>query len=150
LAADEIPVALVGSRPKVAMRAAENWQARIPFELLGAWDGYRSPEEYDSIANHIAASAPCVLLLGLGSPAQERLGRQLIANHQGVVVMTVGGLFDFVAGIQPRAPLAWREAGVEWVWRLLHEPRRLGRRYLLGNPMFLGRVLKQRFLQGPG
>ena len=56
----------------------------------------------------------------------------------------VGGLFDFYSGAIPRAPLWMRNAGIEWVWRLLQEPGRLWRRYLIGNFAFLARVLRAR------
>ena len=57
--------------------------------------------------------------------------------------MGVGGLFDFYSGRIPRAPLWLREIGLEWVWRLIQEPGRMWRRYILGNPLFLYRVWKQ-------
>ncbi|MEK7671394.1 MAG: WecB/TagA/CpsF family glycosyltransferase, partial [Bacteroidota bacterium] len=57
---------------------------------------------------------------------------------------TVGGLFDFFSGRIPRAPVAWRELGIEWLWRLRMEPRRLAKRYLIGNPLFLIITLWQR------
>ncbi len=58
--------------------------------------------------------------------------------------MTVGGLFDFFSGRVPRAPIAWRELGLEWLFRLREEPTRLARRYLIGNPLFLGLAAAQR------
>ena len=59
--------------------------------------------------------------------------------------MGVGGLFDFYSGRIPRAPMWMRELGLEWSWRLLQEPGRLWRRYVVGNPLFLFRVLVSRF-----
>ena len=59
------------------------------------------------------------------------------------VAMGVGGLFDFYSGRIPRAPLWMREIGLEWVWRLLQEPGRMWRRYVIGNPLFLYRVWEQ-------
>lgn len=63
--------------------------------------------------------------------------------------MTVGGLFDFASDQKPRAPLALRELGLEWAFRLAVEPRRLAHRYLVGNPLFVARVLTQR-MRRPG
>jgi N-acetylglucosaminyldiphosphoundecaprenol N-acetyl-beta-D-mannosaminyltransferase len=57
--------------------------------------------------------------------------------------MGVGGLFDFYSGRIPRAPMWMREIGLEWLWRLIQEPGRLWRRYVIGNPLFLFRVWKQ-------
>jgi N-acetylglucosaminyldiphosphoundecaprenol N-acetyl-beta-D-mannosaminyltransferase len=71
-----------------------------------------------------------------------------LRNIPQVTAVTVGGLFDFVSGRIPRAPVVWRELGLEWLYRLSHEPRRLGRRYLVGNPVFLARVARQRLRRG--
>ncbi|MBI5534513.1 MAG: WecB/TagA/CpsF family glycosyltransferase [Deltaproteobacteria bacterium] len=149
LAADRIPVALIGAAPGVAERAARNWRAKANFELVGVWDGYRSDTEYREAYKEISAHRPAVVLLGFGSPLQERHARSFSVEQDGLVVITVGGLFDFAAHAVPRAPLAWRELGLEWVWRLAHEPRRLARRYLLGNPEFLARMAMQRMGHTP-
>jgi N-acetylglucosaminyldiphosphoundecaprenol N-acetyl-beta-D-mannosaminyltransferase len=148
LAADDIPVALIGGAPGVALGAARAWQATAPFRLAGVWDGFRSDAEYEQVAAELAQAAPVVVLVALGSPLQERFVTRFLSDKKGVVCISVGGLFDFASGAKPRAPLAWRELGMEWLWRLLHEPRRLGRRYLLGNPEFLVRVALQRLRQG--
>lgn len=146
LAADRVRVALIGGAPGIAARACETWQKRSPFPVAGIWDGYQSEAQYEAIASEIAREGPVLVLIGFGSPLQERFACKYFADHPKVVCITVGGLFDFAAGAKPRAPLAWRELGLEWVWRLVHEPKRLGRRYLLGNPEFLLRVLLQRAL----
>jgi N-acetylglucosaminyldiphosphoundecaprenol N-acetyl-beta-D-mannosaminyltransferase len=57
-------------------------------------------------------------------------------------------VFDFYSDRVPRAPMAWRELGLEWLFRLKAEPRRLGRRYLLGNPLFVGLAVGQRLAEG--
>lgn len=144
LAADQVPVALIGGAPGIALRAASHWRARADFELAGVWDGYRSDAEYEVAVEQISAHAPAVILLGFGSPIQERFASRFCADREGLVLITVGGLFDFAAQAVPRAPLGWRELGLEWVWRLAHEPRRLARRYLIGNPEFLARMVMQR------
>jgi N-acetylglucosaminyldiphosphoundecaprenol N-acetyl-beta-D-mannosaminyltransferase len=144
LAAEGLSVALVGAAPGVAARAAGAWQARTGVKVAGTWDGFGDDDAMRAAARSIAAGAPCVVLVGMGSPIQERVALRYFADLPGVVTMTVGGLFDFVAGNQPRAPQALRELGLEWVWRLAHEPRRLGRRYLAGNPVFIARAIAQR------
>lgn len=127
MAAEGLPVALVGGAPGVADRAARAWQART-VKLAGAWSGFGDDAAMRAAARSIADAAPCLLFVGMGSPIQERVALRYFGGLPGVVTMTVGGLFDFVAGNQPRAPQALRELGLEWVWRLAHEPRRLGRR----------------------
>jgi N-acetylglucosaminyldiphosphoundecaprenol N-acetyl-beta-D-mannosaminyltransferase len=84
----------------------------------------------------------------MGSPIQERFAWEHLAHIPTATVITVGGLFDFFSGRVPRAPLAWRELGLEWLFRLVQEPRRLAKRYLVGNPLFLLLALKQRLLEG--
>jgi len=85
-----------------------------------------------------------VVLVGMGTPIQERWAWEHLASITGITVLTVGGLFDFYSGRIPRAPMALREVGLEWTWRLWQEPTRLARRYLVGNPVFLSRALAQR------
>src|SRR5262249_27898825 len=81
--------------------------------------------------------------VGMGSPLQERWVWRHLRDVPGATVITVGGLFDFFSGRIPRAPVAWREMGVEWLFRLRQEPARLARRDLLGNPLFLAAVVAQ-------
>jgi N-acetylglucosaminyldiphosphoundecaprenol N-acetyl-beta-D-mannosaminyltransferase len=106
--------------------------------------GYVSDEESDAIRARIAKVGRAVVLVGMGSPRQETWARRHLDGIPGITVVTVGGLFDFFSGRIPRAPAVWRELGVEWLYRLIQEPRRLARRYLLGNPLFLALALRQR------
>ncbi|MEI6414577.1 MAG: WecB/TagA/CpsF family glycosyltransferase [Pseudomonadota bacterium] len=83
-----------------------------------------------------------VLLVALGAPRQEAWIQQHMEATGATLVMAVGGLFDFYSGRIPRAPLWMRRLGLEWVFRLLQEPGRLWRRYLLGNLVFLFRIAR--------
>src|SRR5205807_8341367 len=95
----------------------------------------------DRVVEHINSCRPDILLVGMGTPKQE-LWVQRHADRLNVdVVWTVGALFDFVSGRVPRAPGWLADNGLEWIFRLAVEPRRMWRRYLLGNPIFLSRVL---------
>ena len=99
----------------------------------------------DQIVEAINAAQADVLLVALGSPIQEDW---VMANRLRLKVGTaiaVGGLFDFLSGNIPRAPLWMRELGLEWVFRLIQEPRVKFTRYVIGNPLFLWRafVLKK-------
>jgi exopolysaccharide biosynthesis WecB/TagA/CpsF family protein len=129
---------LLGGKPGIAAAAAEAMQERYPdLQVAGTRHGYRSANEEDQVVAEINASGAAIVLVGLGVPTQEiwidRIRDRLMAR----VVMGVGGLFDYYSGSIPRAPLALRKAGCEWLWRLAQEPRRLFARYVLGNPRFL-------------
>lgn len=111
-------------------------KARHP-ELIvaGSHDGYFAGREPEIVAM-VADSHPDLLFVAMGSPAQERF---LSANLQEMSVpfsLGVGGSFDHVAGISRRAPAWMQRAGLEWLYRLASEPRRLWRRYLIGNTLF--------------
>nr|WP_245848431.1 WecB/TagA/CpsF family glycosyltransferase [Actibacterium ureilyticum] len=98
----------------------------------------------------INGSGADIVLVAMGAPLQElwidRNARHLSAG----LILGVGGLFDFLAGTVRRAPLWVRKARMEWVWRLAMEPRRLARRYLLGNVAFMVRAALHARRQGRG
>jgi hypothetical protein len=85
-----------------------------------------------------------VLLVGMGTPLQELWVDHYFDRLDAHVVWTVGALFDYVSGRVQRAPHWMADHGLEWIFRLAIEPRRMWRRYLLGNPVFLWRVLGER------
>jgi N-acetylglucosaminyldiphosphoundecaprenol N-acetyl-beta-D-mannosaminyltransferase len=91
----------------------------------------------------INASGASVLLVAFGAPRQDLWLADLHDRLRPAVRMGVGGLFDFYSGRIPRAPIWLRELGLEWVYRLLQEPGRMWRRYVVGNPLFLARVLRE-------
>lgn len=137
------PVFFLGARPGVAAEAGRRLRARLPgLRLAGARDGYFGEAETDRVLHGIRESGATVLMVALGNPRQERwLDRHL--GDSGVRLgLGVGGFFDFAAARVPRAPAWMRRLGVEWVFRFAQEPRRMWRRYLLGNPLFVARVLR--------
>ncbi len=136
---------LVGARPQVVARVAEVVRERWPqIEIVGAQHGYFVAEEEASIAQDIKESGAHLVLVAMGVPMQERFIARNGSAMGACVAIGVGGLFDFVAGRISRAPQWMRDAGLEWVWRLLQEPGRMWKRYLLGNVSFLARVALQR------
>jgi N-acetylglucosaminyldiphosphoundecaprenol N-acetyl-beta-D-mannosaminyltransferase len=133
---------LLGARPGVAEEVQERMSALHPgLRVAGTHHGYFSHEDCDAVIDRINASGADILLVAFGAPLQERF----IARHRArltvPLVMGVGGLFDFYSGRIPRAPKILRDASLEWAWRLAMEPRRLWKRYLVGNFTFLGRVV---------
>ncbi|PPL19883.1 WecB/TagA/CpsF family glycosyltransferase [Microterricola pindariensis] len=141
---------LFGGKPGVAERAAERLLTDAPGLLVECSDGYVSAAETEALIARINAYRPGILLVGLGDPLQQRW----VAEHRRRLavpaILTCGGLFDWTSGDNPRAPGWMLSAGLEWLWRLLIEPRRLGARYLLGNPAFLFRLARQMVSSRPG
>ena len=134
----------LGGRPGVAEEAMRRCAAKFPASrFLGATDGYRT--DWKGELRAIAAAKPDVLLVALGVPLQEKWIDAHMAELGGVgCVIAVGGLLDFLSGRIPRAPKWVRRLGVEWTWRLAMEPRRMFRRYVVGNWLFLHRVARER------
>ena len=137
---------LLGSEPGIAGEAAgrlQRWYPRL--DVAGAHHGFfevGSPHE-DRVVEDINSRRPDILLVGMGTPKQE-LWVQRHADELDVgVLWTVGALFDYVSGRIPRAPGWLSDNGLEWIFRLGIEPQRMWRRYLLGNPVFLSRVMAQ-------
>ena len=127
----------LGARPGVAAIAAERLREAFPgLEVVGVEHGYFSQDEIPDILARIRASRADVLWLGLGSPVQERFAIEYRAQLQGLAwIRTCGGLFDHIGTDIARAPLWMRRAGFEWLFRTILEPRRLGWRYLVTNPV---------------
>lgn len=137
-----VGVYLLGARHGIAAAAAEQMQARTPgLQISGTHHGYiADPAAEERAIAEINASGAGILLVAMGVPSQELW---IARNRHRIlvpVVVGVGGLFDYYSGRIPRAPAALRKAGLEWAWRLAQEPRRLARRYLLGNIEFLARL----------
>lgn len=136
---------LFGGRPGVAERASAAITKNYPrHRVVGIRHGYGDAAGMQAVVEEIRGSGATLLLVALGNPAQELwIARHLAAT--GVrVAFGVGALFDFLAGEVSRAPALVRRARLEWVWRLVLEPKRLFRRYVLGNPLFLLRVVRKR------
>jgi alpha-1,3-mannosyltransferase len=137
---------LVGAKPGVAERAAARLAEMAPgHEVVGTSHGYVPPEETDALTARINASGADILLVAMGNPHQERWLNAHLAASGCRLGFGVGGLFDFLAGGVPRAPTWVRAARLEWTFRLLQEPRRLWRRYLVDMPIFLARIAVQWF-----
>lgn len=139
-----LSIYLLGGRSGVPEEVGRAMSAKFPeLEIRGVRNGYFGADEETGVIRAIRASGADVLLVAFGVPKQEKW----IAAHKeelGVkVAMGVGGLFDFYSGRIPRAPAWMRELGMEWFYRFLQEPRRMWRRYFVGNAQFLYRVLRE-------
>ena len=133
-------VFLYGARPGVAQRAGEKLKSAYPgLRIAGAENGYISDET--ALLEALEREKPDLLLLGLGAPRQELW---MAENRQRTpaVMIGVGGLLDVFAGDIPRAPEAWQRLGLEWLYRLLREPRRFKR--VIRLPKILLLALRER------
>lgn len=126
-----------------AAQAAVNLERAYPgLRIVGTANGYFEEAEEEEICRKIVESGADVLWLGLGSPRQEYFAIRNRHRLAGLAwIRTCGGLFDFYAHSVPRAPLWMQRLGLEWMFRSLHEPRRLGIRYLATNPVALFHLL---------
>lgn len=142
-----IPIALIGGAPGVAEKCAQcikeaNRGLQVPVVVPGF---FKDDDDARAAANRVRELGRSLVLVGMGSPRQEQWSWRFLRDVRGATVLTVGGLFDFYSGRIPRAPIFLREAGLEWVYRMIQEPRRLAKRYLVGNPLFIALALEQRF-----
>jgi N-acetylglucosaminyldiphosphoundecaprenol N-acetyl-beta-D-mannosaminyltransferase len=111
--------------------------------VAGFRNGYFSARESERVAAQISESGADLLFVAMGSPAQEYLISSILAHTGARFALGVGGSFDHLSGLARRAPGWMRRAGLEWLYRLAQEPRRLWKRYLVGNSLFVWLVLKQ-------
>jgi len=144
--ADNRSLYFLGGEEGVARQAGEALQHRHPgLRLVGSHNGYlRMPGEEARVLQEIRQLAPDVLLVGMGSPRQELWIARNLRRLNVKVGWAVGALFDHLSGKVPRAPHWVSRSGLEWLYRLVVEPRRLWRRYLLGSPRFLAAILTAR------
>lgn len=142
---EALRIYLLGGSPAIISRAADVVARRWPrHTIVGAHHGYFSPAEFDSIKQSIADACPDMVLVAMGNGLQEKIVEELVPSCA-PCACGVGAWFDFIAGKVSRAPRLLRVGRMEWIYRLFLEPRRLWRRYLVGNPVFMWRVIRQRF-----
>ncbi|MBO8156680.1 MAG: WecB/TagA/CpsF family glycosyltransferase [Bacillaceae bacterium] len=132
---------LYGAKPGVADQAAENVKQQYPdIQIKGTIDGYQ--KDMDDVIKTINQAEPDILFVALGSPKQEQWIRQYRNQLKVSLFQGVGGSFDVLAGNIERAPAAFRNLGLEWLYRLIREPWRWKRQLAL--PRFLIRVFFSR------
>ena len=143
-------VMFMGSSEKVLRLIRERVAVDYPnLEVVTYSPPYKkefSEEDNQTINKAINEAKPDLLWIGMTAPKQEkwtyRHWQELDINcHVG----TIGAVFDFFAGTAQRAPLWWQEHGLEWLYRLIKEPRRMWRRYVIGNPLFIWNILKEKY-----
>jgi N-acetylglucosaminyldiphosphoundecaprenol N-acetyl-beta-D-mannosaminyltransferase len=140
-AREGIPVAFYGGTPEVLERLHAELLTMFPnLNIVYSWPPpFRAltPEEEQQVIDDLTASGARIVFVGLGTPKQE----QWMVRHQDklqAVMLGVGAAFDFIAGHKRQAPSWMQEGGLEWLFRLVTEPKRLWKRYLYSNPRFIG------------
>lgn len=137
------PVYFLGATAEINRRFAEVVASRFPgIDIAGRHDGFFVDDE--AMARAVRASGARVLFVAMPSPRKERFLAAVLPGLGPVLAIGVGGSFDVWAGRSSRAPRVLRQAGLEWAYRLAQEPRRMWRRYLIGNVRFVGLIAKAR------
>ena len=139
---------LYGGRNQGALvQLALNLRRRYPgVRIVGGYSPPHRPltdEEREAVTKEINGSRADVVWVGIGVPKQEKWMAEMRDALEAPVLVGVGAAFDFHAGLVPQAPTRVQEAGLEWAYRLAHEPRRLWRRYTRYNPRFVGAFARQ-------
>ncbi len=141
---------LLGAKPGVAEIAARNLTGKFPGIQIAGW--YSPPfgfendlEENQKIVNLINESNSEILFVALGAPKQEKWVARYLSKVKAKVAFCVGAALDFEAGVLKRAPSWMQKMGFEWLWRLGQDPKRLWKRYLVEDMLFLKLFLRQWF-----
>ena len=140
----------LGASEGIAEAAASTLRIKYPsLRIVGVNNGYfdKMPNSPDNqkVINKINHLQPDILILGMGMPLQEKWLLENWDQINAKVAITAGALFDYISNNVYRVPQWMTDNGFEWLGRLIIEPRRLWKRYLIGNPLFISRILKQKF-----
>ncbi len=125
------PVFLVGGKPQVLAQTIEKLKRQWNVNIVDAQDGYFKPEERAALFARIRDSGAQIVTVAMGSPRQEIFMRDCRLVHPDALYMGVGGTYDVFTGHVKRAPKAWQNLGLEWLYRLLSQPSRLKRQLRL-------------------
>ncbi len=132
-----------GSAEKASAHLAKSFPKLVIAGIASPRVDLREPDKHIEMADDIARARPDLVLVGLGAPKQEIFCEAVRQRVRPAVLLSVGAAIDFLAGAVPRAPPWMSEHGLEWLFRLGREPRRLWRRYLLQDPKFVAILLRQ-------
>lgn len=138
-------VYLLGAKQKVVKKTAKVLKNKHPnLKLIGFHNGYFKEDEWSQISEILKKKEPDFVFVGITSPIKEYLIEFLQDNGNNSVFMGVGGSFDVISGAIPRAPIWMQKNGLEWLFRVIQEPKRLFKRYLVGNIQFIISVIKEK------
>lgn len=142
----------LGAKEEVVKKVVENYSTCYSNNIIAGFrNGYFKKADEPSIAREISDSGANILFVAISSPTKENFlydNKELLKNVN--FIMGVGGSFDVVAGKVKRAPKWMQGSGLEWCYRLIQEPKRMWKRYLLGNSKFIFLVIKEKFSKSYG
>jgi len=137
---------LFGAKEESLIQSLKKLKEEYPkLNLVGHRNGYYKITEESAIVEMINNSNPDILLLGMPSPKKELFVEKYKDQLQVKYLFGVGGFFDILSGKLKRAPVWMQNRGLEWVYRFIQEPRRMGHRYIIGNIQFIILVLKEKW-----
>lgn len=140
-------VYLLGAKPEVVQTLVKKLSSEFSPDLIaGSHHGYFSKEEEKGVVEKIASSGAKLLFVAMTSPKKEIfLNTHKKALRQINFIMGVGGSFDVLSGKTKRAPMWMQKSGMEWLYRVIQEPKRMWKRYLIGNTKFISLLIKEKF-----
>ncbi|AWK44164.1 MULTISPECIES: lipopolysaccharide N-acetylmannosaminouronosyltransferase [Photorhabdus] len=125
------PIFLVGGKREILKQTESKLRAQWNVNIVGRQNGYFTPEERNAVFERIHASGAVIVTVAMGSPKQEIFMRDCRKIHSNALYMGVGGTYDVFTGHVKRAPKAWQNLGLEWLYRLLSQPSRIRRQFKL-------------------
>lgn len=138
-------VYLLGAKEAVVEKTAQVLKNQHPnLRLVGYHHGYFQETDWPEISNQLKTLRPDFVFVGITSPTKEYLIEYLQNDGNYSVFMGVGGSFDVISGAIPRAPVWMQKCGLEWLFRVIQEPKRLFKRYFVGNWQFIKAVMKEK------
>lgn len=145
---ENISLYFLGDKPGIAEKARTKIQKKhVALNIIETHHGYfeKIGQENEEVIRKINQLKPDILIVGLGMPLQEKWILENKPKLKVGLIITGGNCFSFLSGEETRAPLWMHRNGLEWMFRLIKEPKRMFNRYIIGNPLFLFRVLKHKF-----
>ena len=131
-------VYLFGAKEEVVVKVKQIFEKQYPgIQIVGYRNGYFTEADEPEIVKNMAESGADMMFVAFSSPKKEYWVNKYINQLNIPFVMGVGGSFDIVAGVTERAPIWWQEHGLEWLYRFIQEPRRMWKRYIIGNAKFI-------------
>lgn len=140
---------LLGAKPEIVSKTALTLKAQYPsLNIVGIHDGYFAKDEWENIACEIQNSKADIVFVGISSPTKEFIIEYFQEYGLTNVFMGVGGSFDVISGKISRAPKWVQKINMEWFYRMVKEPKRLFKRYLVGNFQFAIKMFKEKIREG--